>query len=352
MADHIVDIEIEDEDIDLSIRRRTVKVSVEKKDYVYRSDILDLFISVFGNAQVVEGIAKRDKSEEWFVTVKSDTVYELCVKKEVRIFKGRKFYFSDASKCVLNLRVHWVPRDFKNSYVAKVFSRWGDVKSVQEETSNVNGCFVMNGLRQVTICCNEAQTGNIPHMIRASKGRVRMLVTAPGRLPLCLRCNCIGHVSASCGQGRQDFTSKPLFTEIVGGRRSPSQAVDCNVIEEEKNEEGNNSDDSSDEDTDSEKGALVIDEDGMDERSDIEEKMESVVGETGSGESSSGMGKTGGNVRETGSDDMEETEGGSREVIETDATVRNKRRNESDVGQDKKKTKSGGKGGKAGGKKK
>ncbi|KAK6191800.1 hypothetical protein SNE40_003396 [Patella caerulea] len=364
--EHIIDVDIDEEDIDESITRRTVKVTIEKKDYVYRKDVFDLFVSIFGNGRVVEAIAKREKSEEWFVTVKSETAYEQCLKQDSRVYKGRKFYFSDASKCVVNLRVHWVSRDYKNGFLKKVFSRYGEVRSVREETSNIEGFGVMNGLRHVTLVCTDSQAGNIPHMIRLCKGRVRMLVTAPGRLPLCLRCNCIGHVAASCVQGRSE-QSRPLFTEVLNGRRSPPQVADIETKKNDEYEERKGSDDSDDDSTDSEKGALVIDETRMDETSGGE-GMESVVGETGSGEgepsismeeassvlgeSSSVLGEASSCMREASSC-MRETDSGNEEtsVIKTGASG-NKRRSDNDQIKDNKKTKSGAKGGKGSGKKK
>ncbi|KAK6191810.1 hypothetical protein SNE40_003402 [Patella caerulea] len=301
MAEHIIDVEIEDEDIDHSITRRTVKVTIEKKEYVYRKDILDLFIWMFGDARVVEAIAKRDKSEEWFVTLKSETAYEQCLKSEVRVFKGRRFYFSDPSICVINLRVHWVPRDLNERYFRKVFSRYGEVRSVREEESNVDGVGVLNGLRHISILCKELQSRCIPHMIRAAKGRVRMLVTAPGRLPLCLRCNCIGHVSANCSQGRPDLGSgKPLYTEVVGGKRSTSQSIEEGIVEKRgkdgESEEGSDS-------SDSECGGLVIDESvGQEKNSDVGE-MESIVEGTDSmaGEANSDMEDVSSNVQDASS---------------------------------------------------
>ncbi|KAK6191797.1 hypothetical protein SNE40_003389 [Patella caerulea] len=144
----------------------------------------------------------------------------------------------------------------------------------------------MHGLRYVTLVCSDLQAGNIPHMIRLGERRVLMLVTAPRRLHLCLRCNCIGLVSANFLQGRQDLTSQPLFTEILDGTRSPSQAVDCQFeTEGDKNEEHVESNDETEkmrkepdsDSSDSECGNLMIDKSRSEEYNSVVGGAESDV---------------------------------------------------------------------------
>ncbi|KAK6165051.1 hypothetical protein SNE40_004294 [Patella caerulea] len=283
MADYIVDVELEDDDIDQSVLRRVVKVTVHRNEYVYRMDILSVVSNLIGNNTGIVAMAKRDNNEEWFITLTSERLVKILIDKGACVFNGKHYYFCDADTSVVNLRIHWVPRYLRDSFLLRVFRKYGVVKSIREELMVVDDKRLHNGLRLVTLNCTSVQVQRIPHMIRTAQGTIRMLVTAPGRLPLCLRCNCIGHRSMNCekGDNRVDVVRAPRFSDVVGGRSNREQQdndIESNKGSDESMRQSEDEMVSNDEreEVSSEEGTLEIDLD-----KEVEEGKEEEMNKTG-----------------------------------------------------------------------
>ncbi|KAK6170978.1 hypothetical protein SNE40_019249 [Patella caerulea] len=80
-------------------------------------------------------------------------------------------------------------------------------------------------------------------MIALDDGAIQMMVTAPGRLPLCLRCKEIGHVSTNCSVGdsrRINVEKAPSFADVASSRAAQVETTiaDC------ENDTNSDSDDS------------------------------------------------------------------------------------------------------------
>ncbi|KAK6165128.1 hypothetical protein SNE40_023642 [Patella caerulea] len=231
-------------------------------------------------------MAKRDNNEEWFLTLASERLVKILIDKGAYIFNGKHYYFCDADTSVVNLRIHWVPRYLRDSFLLRVFRKYGVVKSIREELMVIENKRINNGLRLVTLNCTSMQVQRIPHMIRTAQGTIRMLVTAPGRLPLCLRCNRIGHRSMNC-EREVGVVRAPRFSDVVGGRVNRDQRendIPCSIDSNEsmgQSEEGRNSNEGGDE-VNSDEGNLEID-----LEKEIEEGKEKEMNMTGEIPSSS-----------------------------------------------------------------
>ncbi|KAK6165077.1 hypothetical protein SNE40_023680 [Patella caerulea] len=280
MEEYIEDVELEDDDIDQSILRRVVKITVHRNEYVYKMDILSVVSNLIGNNDGIVAMAKRDNNEEWFLTLASERLVKILIDKGAYVFNGKHYYFCDADTSVVNLRIHWVPRYLRDSFLLRVFRKYGVVKSIREELMMIENKRVHNGLRLVTLNCTSMQVQKIPHMIRTAQGTIRMLVTAPGRLPLCLRCNRIGHRSMNC-ERQVDVVRAPRFSDVVGGRVNSEQKekdVESSIDSNESMRQSERGVDSKDEidEVNSEEGNLEID-----LENELEEGKEGEMDKTG-----------------------------------------------------------------------
>ncbi|KAK6170981.1 hypothetical protein SNE40_019252 [Patella caerulea] len=287
MADYIDDVELEEDDIDQSVLRRVVKITVHRNEYVFKGDILAVVSNVIGNNDGVIAVSKRDNNEEWFLTLASERLVKIIIDKGACIFNGKHYYFCDADTSVMNLRIHWVPRYLRDSFLLRVFKKYGVVKSIREEQMMIDNKRVYNGLRLITLNCTAMQVQKVPHMIRTAQGTIRMLITAPGRLPLCLRCNCIGHRSMNCGRNDArglDVVRGPRFSDVVGGRVDREQQQNDKESSIDSNESMGQSEEGlvSKDEVSSEEGNLEID-----LESEVEEGKEGEMGKTGEIPSSS-----------------------------------------------------------------
>ncbi|XP_050405547.1 uncharacterized protein LOC126821184 [Patella vulgata] len=244
MSDHVIDVDFEDDDIDDDVVSRTVKVTLDKKVMVYRPTIFKMICLALDSSKAVEAISKRDKSEEWYVTLKSSKMVEALIDIGSGTYNGIRYYFCDATKSVVNLRVHWVPRYVKDRFLRKIFERFGEVTRVYEERSSYEGVQLGTGMRAITLVVSDFLKTPIPHMIRVEKSNLRMLVTAPGRLPLCLKCNCIGHVAEAVSPPRPSAISAeqvPAVEVLKEGEKDGSEderEIDQNSEDGDKQVDG------------------------------------------------------------------------------------------------------------------
>ena len=95
------------------------------------------------------------------------------------------------------IRVHWVPDYIHDALFKDIFSRFGKVASVVK-TREKNGR--TGSIRLVRIHADWKVVETIPHLmaLRYEGQAIRLLITIKGRPPLCLLCDQIGHVKASC----------------------------------------------------------------------------------------------------------------------------------------------------------
>ncbi|KAK6170976.1 hypothetical protein SNE40_019247 [Patella caerulea] len=93
MAAIMINVPLEDEDIDMDILKRTVKITVSRKDHVHRKDIVCMLEEYFDNMHCVEAVEKRENIGEWFVTLSSDKPVKMLLDKASHIWKGKRFCF-------------------------------------------------------------------------------------------------------------------------------------------------------------------------------------------------------------------------------------------------------------------
>jgi hypothetical protein len=184
-----------------------------------RTDVVTV-LKGFGFDQQKHGLSalyQRDRSRDFFAVLKNWEAVWRFSNLGQQVYKRYTVIFSDISAERVQLRVHWLPMYISNDFVDRVFSHLGKVVGVSSEYVNVQGIKLATGVRCVTLQVNERVKSQIPHKISTADG-YSMLVTCRDRLPLCLKCNRLGHRRADCGQGRPSVAPPPSSYARVAAR--------------------------------------------------------------------------------------------------------------------------------------
>lgn len=178
------------------LKKRSIKLTIEGTGYLYRKQIKDSFMQQFG---LVDNdfsyIHKQERSREWYVTFRSETLAQQVLTNPLMTIDRCSVRLEDINKQRVVLKVHWLPVWIINNFLVEYFSQFGDVVSVDYIWSA--DAKVNTEMREVIMVVDDIGKNNIPHLVKF-KGGTKMLVTCPGRMPICLKCNCLGHVRRDC----------------------------------------------------------------------------------------------------------------------------------------------------------
>ena len=118
-------------------------------------------------------------------------------------------------------------RTFRKTF----FTGIGNVVSVERDATRFGKITVKSGAIRVALEVTETQKMAIPHLVKFDCG-ASVLITMPGRPPLCLRCSRVGHM-------RRDCNSRPSFSDVVRRRA----VVNHEEVESKPDVEVSNSED-------------------------------------------------------------------------------------------------------------
>jgi len=182
--------------IDATMRERCIKIRVNG-EFVFRKEIKNVLMTRLDIRQEeIEYIYKEERTREWFVVFrKQREVDRLAQMGEVKVRDSTILYCERLTQQKLVLRIHWLPAYVRYELLEVFFSDYVKVLYVADNWSQDSG--VRTGMREVTLVTDHETNNSIPHMVNFNDG-IKMLVTCPGRLPLCLKCHCIGHVRRDC----------------------------------------------------------------------------------------------------------------------------------------------------------
>lgn len=183
--------------VDSEMFESTVKIRC-LSGFAFRGDILDILIDKgLKNPSDIVGIYQRKSSSEYYATFTSTEVARKFSDLGFTVINGKRFEFSSISEQRVRLRVHWVPLYIKNIFLERLFRKFGKDIQVTNETTIIRDAVIETGIRTVSMTVNEREKHLIPHIVETDCG-MKCLVTCPGRLPLCLKCNNLGHIRANC----------------------------------------------------------------------------------------------------------------------------------------------------------
>ncbi|ESO99561.1 hypothetical protein LOTGIDRAFT_173704 [Lottia gigantea] len=212
-----IEVDVADDDIDRGIEDRNVKVSCRVG--ISHALVYIAVTKVLGET-VVEAISKSFSPREYEVTLKSNADAEKLREADPVNIDGIIIMFGNNKLRRVQFSVHWLPRSFKDSFLQKIFTKFGKVLDIYERSSE-NQDF-KNGIRVVDMVLSHNNFGEVPHMLTFYHGTCKALITARGRLPLCLRCRCIGHKGGECPKLNQP----PTYAEKLSGRQREEVPVE------------------------------------------------------------------------------------------------------------------------------
>ncbi|XP_060080820.1 uncharacterized protein LOC132560188, partial [Ylistrum balloti] len=174
----------------------------------------------------------------WFVTLRSEVYVDRVVEKGPM----KETYFSLVpERCDqrrLSIRVQWLPSWISDDAIAEHFDgHYGKVVHVSRETTTIGEVRLETGTRVLTLVIREGDQDLIPYRSRMF-GKVALIIV-PGRPPICLRCQQVGHVRSQC-PGRPEQTTHISYaakvsqsTAAVPEMTLPSAAADSPPAPEE-----------------------------------------------------------------------------------------------------------------------
>lgn len=183
--------------LNFGLKKQTVKLTIEGTGYLYRKQIKDAFMTTFDlTDNDFLYVFKQDKAREWYVTLQSLSIVERILRICTTMNIDRCIvHLEEVARQNITLKVHWLPIWVTNELLIDYFGQFGEVVSVMNIWSAE--AKVDTEMRQVRMIVDDDGKHNIPHIVRFNGG-MKMLITCPGRMPICLKCNCLGHVRRDC----------------------------------------------------------------------------------------------------------------------------------------------------------
>ncbi|KAM7307026.1 uncharacterized protein ISCGN_010662 [Ixodes scapularis] len=146
----------------------------------------------------VVSLGQFQMSHVWMLTcVNAVTKAKLVAQRELRV-KGRKCLIIDPDKQEVNLKLLWLPQHLEDRRVIEALAPFGKVRSIKREKWRCSQLEHMETLnREVVLVLGDGvNASQIPHLLQVYG--CQSLVLIPGRPPLCLRCNKVGHIRRYC----------------------------------------------------------------------------------------------------------------------------------------------------------
>jgi hypothetical protein len=185
-----------------SVMRRTLLVRLPREFgrlYV-REHFMTAFQEVGLEMRFIEALGTLNSNSEWHVTLTTDApetlLSNLCLKP--LMIRGKRAQVSPIMGGISRVRVHWAPYFLPSELICAALCQAGQVLGGEFERSITKGMEHVKTLIRIyqVKCLPEA----IPHTVTVTfQGRqFPLLLTVPGRPPMCLKCHKVGHIRKEC----------------------------------------------------------------------------------------------------------------------------------------------------------
>ncbi|XP_037567836.1 uncharacterized protein LOC119448682 [Dermacentor silvarum] len=146
----------------------------------------------------ISSIGQFQMSHVWMVTCKSPMAKSNLVTCGDLSVKGRRCIVMDPEPTEVKMKLLWLPERLEDAYIRDSLQAYGKVKSISAESWRVSEMEEMRTLNRdvVLSLADGVGVGDVPHLLPVCG--VQSLVLIPGRPPLCLRCNKVGHIRRNC----------------------------------------------------------------------------------------------------------------------------------------------------------
>lgn len=208
-----------DNHIDIGVLQRTVRLHVAgpRRNSVTRFEIAKCFKDILQPTEM-EAVFRCETPNVWYVTVSRrqfvDTIVDNGMIEEV-------YFALHPERCdqrSLTIRVQWLPTWFDDDNIAEQFVLYGKVIRISRETATVGSFVVETGTRVITMLVREGDQDKIPYRARVL-GKAALIIV-PGRPPICLRCQEVGHIRSQC-PGRRTPTTRASYAAMAAQPAPP-----------------------------------------------------------------------------------------------------------------------------------
>ncbi|XP_075530163.1 uncharacterized protein LOC142563499 [Dermacentor variabilis] len=167
------------------------------------SDFRDALLSVL-NATDILGAGQYQMSHLWLVARVNSIAKQKLVDKGELLVKGLKCLVIDPECKNIKMKLLWLPPHLEQRRIVEAPEPYGTVQSITGEMWRCDG---MEGWqmtnRDVALTLKDGvSASNLPHLLSIYGHQCLILV--PGRPPLCLRCNRVGHIRRQCRTPRRN----------------------------------------------------------------------------------------------------------------------------------------------------
>ena len=177
----------------MNSRMRTAKIVIYGRRHFSRDDLASAICKVI-DKEKIESVYCTNTNKEVFVTLKNMETYIHFLSLKVNI--GPATFTPVAyDSCDVEARLHWVKEEIPDEMIAFFLEEHCEEVSKITHETDVNG--VKTGVRIATIRLMKEQKPSFPHVLLMTPNNP-VLITVPGRRPLCLKCHHIGHVRSNC----------------------------------------------------------------------------------------------------------------------------------------------------------
>ena len=146
------------------------------------------------------GLGPLVKSNEFYLAVNSPEIRNKLLMCGNIIVKERHFKVRSTDETRFVARVHWAPPYTPSSAIEEAMGTACRVESVKYETCKEEGYEnVATGVRLVTLIGDRKKLPHLTKVTNPLNGQsYELLITVPGRAPLCLKCKRTGHFRRAC----------------------------------------------------------------------------------------------------------------------------------------------------------
>ena len=229
---------IPDRYLDSEKERLTVKLTMSRgSSFVTAQQLLADIEGRLGGAQL-EVIYQTGRSYIWFLEFSTENGCRCFI--EGGPVRGEGYEAEVQGLCEQRtlIKVHWIPSYVRLSFLGNWFADYGRVHAIKRDKVMVTESErAEGGTIFVQITMTEQGMAALPHVVTFNKG-ITMLLTLPGRAPLCLKCRCTGHIRRECPQGGPPKTpansartgdgilQQISYSQVVTGAAPAAEAVD------------------------------------------------------------------------------------------------------------------------------
>ncbi|KAH8038785.1 hypothetical protein HPB51_003269 [Rhipicephalus microplus] len=164
----------------------------------YRLEDFRAPLEEVGLIKAIIGIGAFQMNHIWLAKMRSKDDKEALLKTGGLRVKGGFCAIIDPIQHDVTVKIHWVDFAVSNESVRQALGEFGEVLEVSNDNWTVAGFeHAISTTRVVRLKLKEGVVlEDLPHLFKIGGGTV--LLVAPGRAPLCLRCHMQGHIRRDC----------------------------------------------------------------------------------------------------------------------------------------------------------